>query len=76
MVRPESVTVTADPAGTSTVSSVAFLGPISRVYATLQDGSVISAQMASSAGAGVRPGDPVTVGVEPTGVLVVKGDAA
>ena len=35
MVRPESVTVTADPAGTASVSSVAFLGPISRVYCTL-----------------------------------------
>jgi putative spermidine/putrescine transport system ATP-binding protein len=72
MVRPESVTVTADPAGTATISSVAFLGPISRVYAALQDGSVISAQMASSAAKAFSPGDPVTVGVEPTGVLVVK----
>ncbi len=46
MVRPEAVTVTADPAGTSTVSSVAFLGPISRVYVAMPDGSVISAQTA------------------------------
>jgi putative spermidine/putrescine transport system ATP-binding protein len=71
MVRPESVTVTADPAGTATISSVAFLGPISRVYAALEDGSVISAQMASSRARAFSPGDPVTVGVEPTGVLVV-----
>jgi putative spermidine/putrescine transport system ATP-binding protein len=76
MVRPESVTIVADPAGTSTISSVAFLGPISRVYAALADGSVISAQMASSQAKAFSPGDPVTVGVEPTGVLVVKGDAA
>jgi putative spermidine/putrescine transport system ATP-binding protein len=76
MVRPESVTITADPAGTATISSVAFLGPTSRVYATLQDGSVISAQMASSKAKAFAPGDPVTVGVEPTGVLVVRGDAA
>jgi putative spermidine/putrescine transport system ATP-binding protein len=74
MVRPESVTVSADPAGTSTVSSVAFLGPISRVYCTSQDGSVISAQMASSQARGFAPGASVSVGVEPTGVLVVKGD--
>jgi putative spermidine/putrescine transport system ATP-binding protein len=72
MVRPESVTITSDPAGTSTISSVAFLGPISRVYAALQDGSVISAQMASSAAKTFSPGDPVTVGVEPSGVLVVS----
>jgi putative spermidine/putrescine transport system ATP-binding protein len=76
MVRPESVTITADPAGTSAISSVAFLGPISRVYATLQDGSVISAQMGSAQAKAFSPGDPVTVGVEPSGVLVVKGDAA
>jgi putative spermidine/putrescine transport system ATP-binding protein len=71
MVRPESVIITADPAGTSTISSVAFLGPISRVYAALQDGAVISAQMASSRAKAFSPGDRVTVGVEPTGVLVV-----
>jgi putative spermidine/putrescine transport system ATP-binding protein len=71
MVRPESVTIVADPAGTSTISSVAFLGPISRVYAALSDGAVISSQMASSQAKAFNPGDPVTVGVEPTGVLVV-----
>jgi putative spermidine/putrescine transport system ATP-binding protein len=71
MVRPESVTVIADPAGTSAVSSVAFLGPISRVYCTLQDGSVVSAQMASSAARSLAPGMRVSVGVEPQEVLVV-----
>jgi putative spermidine/putrescine transport system ATP-binding protein len=76
MVRPESVTVSPDQAGTSTVSSVAFLGPISRVYCTLQDGSVINAQMASSQARGFTPGAAVSVGVEPSGVLVVKGEDA
>jgi putative spermidine/putrescine transport system ATP-binding protein len=71
MVRPESITVTADPAGTAAVTSVAFLGPISRVNCTLADGTVIIAQMSSSAARPLRPGDPVTVGVEPGGVLVV-----
>jgi putative spermidine/putrescine transport system ATP-binding protein len=71
MVRPESVTVTPDPSGISTVSSVAFLGPISRVYCALPDGSVINAQMASSAARVFSPGDPVSVGVEPGAVLVV-----
>jgi putative spermidine/putrescine transport system ATP-binding protein len=73
MVRPESVTVTPDPSGISTVSSVAFLGPISRVYCALPDGSVINAQMASSAARVFSPGDPVSVGVEPGAVLVVAG---
>src|SRR4051812_19146697 len=76
MVRPESITVTADPAGTSTVSSVAFLGPISRVYCALSDGTVVSAQMASSAARTFSPGASVQVGVEPGGVLVVPADGA
>jgi putative spermidine/putrescine transport system ATP-binding protein len=76
MVRPESVTVAPDPAGTSTISSVAFLGPISRVYCALEDGSVMSAQMASSAAKAFSPGDRVTVGVEPSGVLVVQREGA
>lgn len=76
MVRPESVTVVADAAGTSTISSVAFLGPISRVYVTLADGAVIHAQMGSSAARAFAPGAAVTVGVEPSGVLVVQRDAA
>lgn len=71
MVRPESITVTADPAGAVAVNSVAFLGPISRVYLRLPDGPVVSAQMASSAARAFAPGDAVTVGVESTGVLVV-----
>ncbi len=72
MVRPEAVTVTADPSGTSTVSSVAFLGPISRVYVAMPDGAVLSAQAAGAAARAFAPGDPVTVGVEPGGVLVVS----
>jgi putative spermidine/putrescine transport system ATP-binding protein len=72
MVRPESVSVTADPAGTASVTSVAFLGPTSRVYCTLVDGTVVGAQMTSSAARAFGPGDRVTVGVEQTGVLVVE----
>ena len=72
MVRPESVTVTADPAGTSTVIAVSFLGAISRVNVAVPDGSVISAQMGSAAARALAPGDPVSVGVEPGGVLVSR----
>ena len=71
LLRPEAVTVTIDPVGTSTVRSVAFLGPISRVYVALADGAVIDAQMASSSAKVFAPGASVTVGVEPGGVLVV-----
>ncbi|MCW2759418.1 MAG: spermidine/putrescine transporter ATP-binding protein [Nocardioidaceae bacterium] len=73
MVRPEAVTVTASGqgGGSATVAAVAFLGPISRVQVTMPDGSIVNAQMSSSAAQQFRPGDSVTVGVEPTGVLVV-----
>jgi len=71
LLRPESVTVTADAAGTSTVRSVAFLGPISRVYVALADGAVIDAQLPSALARTFEPGSPVTVGVEPTTLLVV-----
>jgi putative spermidine/putrescine transport system ATP-binding protein len=71
MVRPESVTVSADPSGASRVSAVSFLGAISRVNVTLPDGSPISAQMGSAAARTFDVGDAVTVGVEPGGVLVI-----
>jgi len=76
MVRPESLTVTAEPDGSATVSSVAFLGPTSRVYCTLDDGSVIGAQMTSSQARAFSVGQAVTVGVEPTGVLVIAESGA
>lgn len=73
MVRPESVTVQADPAGAATVASVAFLGAISRVNVALGDGSTLYAQMNSSAARTFAPGDRVTVGLEAGGVLVIAG---
>ncbi|MFN3005534.1 ABC transporter ATP-binding protein [Mycolicibacterium wolinskyi] len=71
MVRPESVTVRADPAGAATVASVAFLGPISRVYVTLPDGSVIHAQLTSGQARTFEAGAAVSVGIDPVPVLVV-----
>jgi putative spermidine/putrescine transport system ATP-binding protein len=71
LVRPESITVTADTEGVARVSSVAFLGPISRVYVELPDGAVLHAQLASAAAAAFSPGDPVRVGVQPAPVLVI-----
>ena len=71
MVRPESVTVTADESGAATVRSVAFLGPISRVYVELPDGAVVHAQLSSSQAREFSPAQRVAVGVQPTDVLVV-----
>ena len=71
MVRPESVTVTAADAGAATVRSVAFLGPISRVYVELPGGAVVNAQLNSSRAREFAPGQRVAVGVSATEVLVV-----
>jgi putative spermidine/putrescine transport system ATP-binding protein len=70
-LRPEFVTVTPDAVGAATVKSVAFLGPISRVYVELLDGAVLNAQLSSTAARALTVGQRVTVGVLPTPVLVV-----
>ncbi len=71
MVRPETVTLTADEHGTATVASVAFLGPISRVHVTQPDGSIVTAQLASSTARAFAVGDRVRLGVEGAALLVV-----
>jgi putative spermidine/putrescine transport system ATP-binding protein len=73
MVRPEAVEVTADEQGSGTVASVGFLGPISRVYVDLDDGTQVMAQVPSSAAVRLEPGQRVRVGIEPTPLLVVDG---
>lgn len=72
MVRPESITVAADPRGAATVGSVSFLGAISRVHIGLPDGSTVTAQLASTAARALAPGDRVTVGIDAAGVLVTR----
>ena len=76
MVRPESVTLeeAANGEANASVTSVNFLGPISRVYCRVGDGEAavdLMAQVASSLAIRLAPGDPVRVGVEPTPLLVV-----
>jgi putative spermidine/putrescine transport system ATP-binding protein len=65
--------VRSDADGAATVKSVAFLGPISRVYVELADGSVLHAQMPTAQAQRFGLGTPVSVGVEQTQVLVVPG---
>jgi putative spermidine/putrescine transport system ATP-binding protein len=76
MVRPEALSLSADPGGVATVASVAFLGPFSRVHCELADGTPVSAQMSSSAAREFRTGDRVRIDVERAGVLVVPSQAS
>ncbi|MBX7430944.1 ABC transporter ATP-binding protein [Mycobacterium sp. Y57] len=71
MVRPESVTVTADPGGTASVVAVSFLGAVSRVNVASADGTTVNAQLASAAAQSFAPGERVRLGIETGGVLVV-----
>jgi putative spermidine/putrescine transport system ATP-binding protein len=71
LVRPESLTVEPDDQGNARVTSVAFLGSISRVYARLDDGQELMAQVPSGLGARLAPQDGIRVAVEPNPVLVV-----
>ncbi len=73
LVRPEALSVTADEAGPARVAAVSYLGPVSRVSVTLGDGTVVLAQLASSAADRLSVGDRVRIDVDPTPVLVVVG---
>ena len=74
LVRPESVSFTPATSGSeghATVAAVAFLGPVSRATATLDDGTLVVAQLDSAEAAALRVGGRVSVRIEPMPVLVV-----
>jgi putative spermidine/putrescine transport system ATP-binding protein len=71
LVRPEAVSVVADPDGPATVATVMFLGPLSRVTCTLPDGTDVVAQLPSTEALRLQPGDSVRLEVAPEPVLVI-----
>ncbi|MEI5672810.1 MULTISPECIES: ABC transporter ATP-binding protein [unclassified Nocardioides] len=74
LVRPESVSLVADDAGTATVLSVAFLGGLSRVTAALGDGTLVVAQLGNAEAQALASGTRVRIVVDPIPVLVVATD--
>ncbi len=70
LVRPESVEVTADPAGLGRVLAASFLGPMSRVTVELPGETLIVAQVASSRLGELTPGTATTVHLRPVPVVV------
>ncbi len=71
LVRPEAVSLVADQNGHATIASVAFLGPVSRATATLSDGTLVVAQLASQAAMRLAIGERVRVEIAGGPVLVV-----
>jgi putative spermidine/putrescine transport system ATP-binding protein len=71
LVRPEALSVVADESGQATVTTVQFLGPLSRVTCALADGTDVVAQLASSEALKLEPGLRVRLEVAPSPVLVV-----
>jgi putative spermidine/putrescine transport system ATP-binding protein len=70
LVRPESVDVTADPAGAGRVVAVSFLGPLARVTVALPGDTLVVAQVSSARLADLPPGTGVRVTLLPIPVVV------
>jgi putative spermidine/putrescine transport system ATP-binding protein len=70
LVRPEAMTLTAEPAGTSLVVVRTFHGALTRLSVRLPDGDEALVDLPSPAAAGIKPGDTVTVGLGDGPVLV------
>jgi putative spermidine/putrescine transport system ATP-binding protein len=71
LVRPESVSLDFDEQGNARVTSVAFLGSISRVHCRLDQGQEVLAQPPTGVAQRLAPGDRVRLTVAPSPVLVV-----
>ena len=71
LIRPESIKVTADPAGRATVITTSFLGSTGRLHAVTDSGETVVAQIDNDAVATFYPGDKVTLVPRPNPALAV-----
>ena len=77
LIRPESIAVTADPAGRATVVSASFLGSTGSLQAVTDSGEKVMAQIDNDAVATFSPGDLVTLVPRPNPALAISAtDAA
>ncbi|MFD9645695.1 TOBE domain-containing protein, partial [Streptomyces sp. NPDC059082] len=70
LVRPENVTVTADPDGEAVIVSTSFFGSVTRVHLDHR-GTPVKADLPSRDASELTPGTRATVGLAPHPVLVV-----
>lgn len=71
LVRPEDVDLVAAPDGDASVDAIGFLGPVSRVTATRDDGTSVVAQLTSAAASRLSAGTRVRIVLAGEPVLVV-----
>ena len=74
LIRPESIAVTADPAGRATVITASFLGSTGHLHAVTESGETVVAQIDNDAVATFNPGDKVTLIPRPNPALAVAAD--
>jgi putative spermidine/putrescine transport system ATP-binding protein len=74
LIRPESIAVTADPAGRATVIAASFLGSTGSLHAVTESGESVLAQIDNDAVATFNPGDKVTLVPRPNPALAVAAD--
>ncbi len=74
LIRPESIEVTADPAGRATVITANFLGSTGRLHARTESGETVTAQIDNDAVTTFKPGDKVTLVPRPNPALAVAAD--
>ncbi len=77
LVRPEAVSISTEPNGATsplagTVIATAFLGAMSRVTATLRDGTTMLAQLPTGEASKHPPGSRVRLTLRPDPVLVTR----
>jgi putative spermidine/putrescine transport system ATP-binding protein len=76
LVRPESLVVAADPAGTGRVVTRTFSGASTRILVALADGAEVRVDVASAVSADLTPGTAVTVTPAERPVLVAPVEPA
>ncbi|MDK9500821.1 ABC transporter ATP-binding protein [Streptomyces katrae] len=75
LVRPENLTVAADPEGGATVVSASFFGAVTRLHLDLADGTRVKADLPSREAAELAPGARARVRPVERPVLVEAGTA-
>lgn len=75
LIRPESILVTADPAGQATVVTTSFLGSTGRLCAVTDSGETVLAQIDNTEVADFAPGGRVRLVPRPIPALAVTSSA-